>query len=61
MNLTMGIVRLIQRPDIRQKLGAEGQRMVSEKFMSREMADKIEKIYTELVLKAQKGEANEEV
>ncbi len=61
VNLTMGIVRLIQRPDIRQKLGAEGQRMVSEKFMSREMADKIEKIYTELVLKAQKGEANEEV
>lgn len=49
VNLTMGIVRLIQRPDIRKKLGEAGRLTVSEKFMSADMARKIEDIYKELV------------
>ena len=49
VNLTMGIVRLIQRPDIRTKLGNEGLKTVETKFMSVSMAKKIEGIYAELV------------
>lgn len=49
VNLTMATVRLIQRSDIRNKLGAEGKRTVTEKFMSAEMAKKIESVYKELV------------
>lgn len=49
VNLTMGIVRLIQRPDIRGKLGNEGRKIVGEMFISDDMAKKIENIYKELI------------
>lgn len=49
VNLTMGAVRLIQRPDIRKKLGEEGRKIVGEKFISSDMARQIEQIYSELV------------
>lgn len=51
VNLTMAIVRMIQRPDIRAKFGREGKKIVQNKFMSAAMAENIENIYKELVLK----------
>lgn len=49
VNLTMGIVRLIQRADIRSGLGTAAKQTVSEKFSAENMARNIEKIYAELV------------
>jgi glycosyltransferase involved in cell wall biosynthesis len=49
VNLTMGIVRFIQRKDIRVEAGREGRRIVGEKFLAGDMARSIEEIYNELV------------
>ena len=49
VNMTMAIVRLIQRSDIRQRLGEEGRKIAKEKFLAYDMARSIEDIYKELV------------
>lgn len=48
VNLTMGMVRFIQRPDFRKSAGEAGRKLVYEKFLAEDMAKKIENIYKEL-------------
>lgn len=55
VSFTMAVVRLIQRPDIRAKLGEEGRKRVRERFMSAAMANNIEDIYKELVQEEKNG------
>lgn len=49
INLTMGIVRFIQRPDLAKAAGMAGKQIVGEKFLAENMARKIEDIYNELI------------
>lgn len=49
LNFAMGIVKFIQRPDIREKAGEVGKSIVNEKFLADKMARKIEDIYKELI------------
>ncbi len=48
VNLTMAIVRFIQRPDIREAMGKNGEKIVADKFMVESMARAIEDIYVEM-------------
>lgn len=49
VNLTMGMVRLIQRQDMREKMGEAARKTVLEKFLADEMARNIEKVYEEMI------------
>lgn len=48
LNLAMGMIRFIQRPDFRKAAGEAGKKIVLEKFLAETMAKKIEEIYNEL-------------
>lgn len=49
VNLTMGIVRLIQRSDIRRRMGEAAKQTVLKQFLAENMARNIEKIYEEII------------
>lgn len=48
VNLTMAIVKCIQRPEMREKFGIAGKRIAKEKFFATDMAEQIEEIYYSL-------------
>jgi len=60
LNLAMGIVSYIKRPEDAKKAGEYGEKIVREKFLAKDMAKNIEDIYSELFTSGKEEFENEE-